>query len=131
MANPQHAILTNLTKYQWYTHFSRTDGADLGVIKRALRDTRAAGAQTGVTTPINVCFLFGPTLLADLTDDIPDDFQPYPGYEPSDGKVAKATQYPRTSTIVPSCPTASRVRAARSRSRSAGCTTWPTSKASR
>ena len=33
MANPQHAILTNLTKYQWYTHFSRTDGADLGVIK--------------------------------------------------------------------------------------------------
>ena len=92
MANPQHAILTNLTKYQWYTHFSRTDGADLGVIKRALRDTRAAGAQTGVTTPINVCFLFGPTLLADLTDDIPDDFQPYPGYESSDGKVAKATQ---------------------------------------
>ena len=36
MANPQHAILTNLTKYQWYTHFSRTDGADLGVIKKAL-----------------------------------------------------------------------------------------------
>ena len=92
MPNPQHAILTNLTKYQWYTHFSRTDGADLGVIKKALRDTRAAGAQTGVATPINVCFLFGPTLLADLTDDIPDDFQPYPGYESSDGKVAKATQ---------------------------------------
>jgi hypothetical protein len=22
MANPQHAILTNLTKYQWYTHSS-------------------------------------------------------------------------------------------------------------
>ena len=92
MPNPQHAILTNLTKYQWYTHFSRTDGANLGVIKQALRDTRAAGAQTGVTTPINVAFLFGPTLLADLTNDIPDDFQPYPGYESSDGKVAKATQ---------------------------------------
>src|SRR5438552_17216231 len=92
MPNPQHAILTNLTKYQWYTHFSRTDGADLGVIKKALRDTRAVGAQTGVATPINVCFLFGPTLLADLTDDIPDDFQPYPGYESSDGNVAKATQ---------------------------------------
>ena len=81
MPNPQHAILTNLTKYQWYTHFSRTDGADLGVIKQALRDTRAAGAQTGVTTPINICVLLGPTLLADLTDDTPEDFQPYPGYE--------------------------------------------------
>ena len=92
MANPQHAILTNLTKYQWYTHLSRTDGADLAVIKRALRDVRAAGAQTGVTTPINVCVLFGPTLLADLTDDIPDDFQPYPGYRSPDGKEAKATQ---------------------------------------
>ena len=48
--------------------------------------------QTGVTTPVNVCILFGPTLLADLTDDIPDDFQPYPGYESPDGKVAKGTQ---------------------------------------
>ena len=92
MPNPQHAILTNLTKYQWYTHFSRTDGADLGVIKQALHDTRAAGAQAGVTTPVNLCLLFGPTLLADLTDDMPEDFQPYPGYESSDGKVAKATQ---------------------------------------
>ena len=45
-----------------------------------------------MTAPVNVCLLFGPTLLADLTDDIPDDFQPYPGYESSDGKVAKATQ---------------------------------------
>ena len=57
-----------------------------------MRDVRAAGAQTGVTTPVNVCLLFGPTLLADLTDDIPNDFQPYPGYESADGKVAKATQ---------------------------------------
>src|SRR5258706_7831040 len=92
MPNPQHAILTDLTKYQWYTHFSRTDGADLGVIKRALRDVRAAGSQTGVTTAVNVCLLFGPTLLADLTPDIPEDFQAYPGYESPDGKVAKATQ---------------------------------------
>ena len=45
-----------------------------------------------MTTPVNVCILFGPTLLADLTDDVPDDFQPYPGYESPDGKVAKATQ---------------------------------------
>ena len=92
MANPQHAILTNLEKYQWYTHLSRTDGADLGVIKKAIKEARAAGAETGVTTAVNVCILFGPTLLADLTDDVPDDFQPYPGYESPDGKVAKGTQ---------------------------------------
>src|SRR4029077_17786507 len=36
--------------------------------------------------------LFGPTLLTDLTKDIPEDFQPYPGYKSSDGKEAKATQ---------------------------------------
>jgi putative iron-dependent peroxidase len=71
---------------------SRTDGADLGVIKQAMRDVRAAGAEVGVTTPVNVCLLFGPTLLADLTDDVPADFQPYPGYSSSDGKEAKATQ---------------------------------------
>ena len=41
MPNPQHAILTNLTKYQWYTHFSRTEGADLGVIKEALARSSA------------------------------------------------------------------------------------------
>jgi putative iron-dependent peroxidase len=92
MPNPQHAILTNLTKYQWYTHMSRSEGADLGVIKEAMRVVRGLGAETGVTTPTNVCLLFGPTLLADLTDDVPEDFQPYPGYESSDGKVAKATQ---------------------------------------
>ena len=92
MPNPQHAILTDLTKYQWYTHMSRTEGADLGVIKQALRDVRAAGADVGVTVPVNVCILFGPTLLADLTDDVPNDFQAYPGYASPDGKVAKATQ---------------------------------------
>ncbi len=92
MPNPQHAILTDLTKYQWYTHLSRTENADLGVIKKALRDLRAAGSEVGVAVPINVCVLFGPTLLADLTDDIPDDFQPYPGYESPDGKIAKGTQ---------------------------------------
>src|SRR5205807_10470885 len=37
MPNPQHAILTDLQKYQWYTHMSRVDGADLGVIKEALK----------------------------------------------------------------------------------------------
>ena len=92
MPNPQHAILTDLTKYQWYTHLSRTEGADLGVIKKAMQAARRATGEVGVTTPINLCLLFGPTLLADLTDDIPNDFQPYPGYESPDGKVAKGTQ---------------------------------------
>jgi porphyrinogen peroxidase len=92
MPNPQHAILTDLKKYQWYTHLSRTDGADLGVIKKAMAKARKAGSDVGVSTPINVCLLFGPTLLADLTKDIPEDFQPYPGYKSSDGKEAKATQ---------------------------------------
>jgi porphyrinogen peroxidase len=92
MPNPQHAILTDLAKYQWYTHMSRTENADLGVIKKALRELRAAGTEVGATVPINVCLLFGPTLLADLTNDIPNDFQPYPGYESPDGKIAKGTQ---------------------------------------
>src|SRR3954447_6139439 len=92
MPNPQHAILTDLQKYQWYTHMSRVDGADLGVIKDALKKARIAGDEVGVTSPLNVCLLFGPTLLADLTNDTPEDFQPYPGYKSSDGKEAKATQ---------------------------------------
>ena len=88
MATPQPAILADLEKHQWYVHMSRTDGADLGAIKAALKDLRAdADAQD-----VNLCLLFGPTLLADLTDDMPNDFQPYPGYESADGKVAKGTQ---------------------------------------
>src|SRR4051794_37811429 len=92
MATPQHAILNNLAKYQWYTHMSRTDSADLGVIKEAMRVARAAGDKVGVTAPVNVCLLFGPDFLAALTDDVPEDFQNYPGYESPDGKVAKGTQ---------------------------------------
>jgi putative iron-dependent peroxidase len=61
----------------------------LNVIKAALRDLRADAAAKGV----NLGLFFGPTLLADLTTDIPDDFQPYPGYASPDGKkVAKGTQ---------------------------------------
>jgi putative iron-dependent peroxidase len=92
MPNPQPGILNDLSKYQWYVHLSRTEGADLGVIKTALRELRETGGTVGVVTPVNVVILFGPTLLADLTDDIPDDFQAYPGYESPDGKVAKGTQ---------------------------------------
>jgi porphyrinogen peroxidase len=88
MATPQKAILSALGEHQWYVHLSRTEGADLGVIKKALTDLRADCEAQGV----GLVILLGPTLLADLTKDIPEDFQPYPGYQSPDGKVAKATQ---------------------------------------
>ena len=88
MATPQRAILTALGEHQWYVHLSRTEGADLGVIKEALANIRTDCDSQGV----NLCIMFGPTLLADLTKDIPDDFQPYPGYKSADGKEAKGTQ---------------------------------------
>jgi len=88
MATPQKAILSALGEHQWYVHLSRTQGADLGVIKKALSDLRQDCEAQGV----GLVILFGPTLLADLTKDIPEDFQPYPGYQSPDGKVAKATQ---------------------------------------
>ena len=92
MATPQPAILANLMKHQWYVHLSRVEGADLAVIKQALRDLRAACAPERGATVVHVCVLVGPALLADLTRDVPKDFQPYPGYASPDGKVAKATQ---------------------------------------
>jgi len=88
MATPQKAILSALGEHQWYVHLSRTEGANLGVIKKALTDLRADCEAQGV----GLVILLGPTLLADLTKDIPEDFQPYPGYQSPDGKVAKATQ---------------------------------------
>jgi putative iron-dependent peroxidase len=88
VATPQPAILGNLEEHQWYVHMSRVQGADLNVIKAALRNVRADAAAKGV----NLGLFFGPTLLADLTTDIPEDFQPYPGYTSRDGKTAKATQ---------------------------------------
>ena len=92
MPHPQPAILASLEKYQWYVHLSRTEGADVQVIKAALRDLKAACAPEGVHTVVNLCLLFGPGFLGELTSDIPNDFQPYPGYESPDGKVAKGTQ---------------------------------------
>lgn len=88
MPTPQPAILGRLEEHQWYVHMSRVQGADLGVIKSALKDLRADCAAQGVQLGL----FFGPTLLADLTDDVPNDFQAYPGYQSKDGKVAKATQ---------------------------------------
>ena len=88
MATHQPALLCDLEEHQWYVHMSRDDGADFGVIKSALKDLRTDCAAQNV----NLGLLFGPTLLADLSDDMPDNFQPYPGYESKDGKVAKGTQ---------------------------------------
>lgn len=53
MATPQPAILANLTEHEWYVHLSRAEGADLDVIKHALRDLRAAkrGEMVRRSTP--------------------------------------------------------------------------------
>ncbi|MBI2703972.1 MAG: Dyp-type peroxidase [Actinobacteria bacterium] len=88
MPTPQPGLLTALGSHQWYVHLSRTDGADLSVIKSALNDLRADCQAQGV----NLAVLCGPSFLAALTDDVPDDFLDYPGYESPDGKVAKGTQ---------------------------------------
>ena len=61
MATSQPAILGDLQKYQWYVHMSRTEGADLDVIKAALKAGQADAAAQGV----NLCLLVGPSLAAD------------------------------------------------------------------
>jgi putative iron-dependent peroxidase len=90
MATAQHAIFAPMGKNQWYVHLSRVEGADLGRIKSVLRDTRAHCASEG----INLVIGLGPTLLADLTTDVPGDFQPFVTIEAGDGsgRQAKGTQ---------------------------------------
>jgi putative iron-dependent peroxidase len=88
MATSQPAILGQLEEHQWYVHMSRVPGADIKVIKAALTELRSACSIRRV----NLGIFFGPTLLKDLTDDVPADFQAYPGYTSPDGKTAKATQ---------------------------------------
>jgi putative iron-dependent peroxidase len=90
MPTPQPAIFATMGRNQWYLHLSRTDGADLNVIKQVIRDTRQHCADEG----INCTVLFGPTLLADIGAEMPDDFQPYSTYEAGDGsgRQAKGTQ---------------------------------------
>jgi len=90
MATAQAAIFAQMGKCQWYVHLSRAEGADLGHIKSALRDLRADCAARD----INLVLGFGPTLLADLTTDTPDDFQPFVTIEAGDGsgRQAKGTQ---------------------------------------
>jgi putative iron-dependent peroxidase len=90
MATAQPDIFAAMGKNQWYLHMSRTDGADLNTIKSVIRDVRAHCASQG----INLVVGLGPTLLADLTSDVPDDFQPFVTIESADGsgRQAKGTQ---------------------------------------
>ncbi len=80
-------------KNQWYVHLSRTEGADLMHIRRAIKKYRedCEMLQSGVKTVI----AFGPTLLRDLAPDaMPNDFQPFETIRSTDGsgREAKGTQ---------------------------------------
>src|ERR1700722_5495419 len=90
MATAQPSIFAKMGTNQWYVHLSRVEGADLDTIKSVLSDLRAHCDAEG----INLVLAFGPTLLADLTDDMPDDFQPFVPIEAGDGsgRQAKGTQ---------------------------------------
>lgn len=91
MATVQPAVLNrNMGANQWYLHFRREEGADMNVIRKSIQDFRS----TCATQQINLCLGFGPEMLPDLTDDLPEDFQSYPGYSSVDGseRMAKATQ---------------------------------------
>jgi porphyrinogen peroxidase len=90
MPTAQPAIFNDMGEHQWYVHLSRTDGAGLAIIKDVLRDLRAACDNQG----INLVLGFGPTLLADISDDMPDDFRPFETIKSVDGsgREAKGTQ---------------------------------------
>ncbi len=91
MPTPQPAILDrNMGQHQWYVHLSREPGANLTQIKSVIRDLRKVCKDQG----INLVLGFGPTLLADLTKDVPNDFQPFETIKAVDGsgREAKGTQ---------------------------------------
>jgi len=77
-------------EHQWYVHLSREDGANLNTIKAAIKNVRAECASKG----INLVVGMGPTLLEDVTNDVPDDFQSYNTIKSVDGsgREAKGTQ---------------------------------------
>ncbi|HCB34853.1 MAG TPA: hypothetical protein DEP69_06880 [Acidimicrobiaceae bacterium] len=98
---PQPAIFAGPGRSQWYLHLSRagysadeagnlvggsSDPATLAVIRAALAQLRADCDDHGV----NLLIAFGPTLLADLTDEAPADFQPYTTIESADGSSRRA-----------------------------------------
>jgi len=91
MATPQPAILNrNMGEHQWYVHLSREPGANLVHIKSVIQTLRRVCKDKG----INLCLGFGPTLLKDLTKDVPNDFQPFETIKSIDGsgREAKGTQ---------------------------------------
>src|SRR5437879_3322176 len=90
MPTAQPAIFNEMGEHQWYVHLSRTDGADLATIKGVVRDLRAACADQDV----NLVPGFGPTLLADIGAEMPNDFQAFETIESTDGsgREAKGTQ---------------------------------------
>jgi putative iron-dependent peroxidase len=94
MATPQPAILDRVMgKNQWFVHLSRTEGADLMEIRRALKKYRedCEMLQANIKSVIS----FGPTLLQDLAPNaMPNDFQRYETVQSTDGsgREAKGTQ---------------------------------------
>lgn len=91
MPTPQPAILNrDMGEHQWYVHLSREPGANLATIKAVVRKLR----QDCAAKKINLVLGFGPTLLHDLTTDIPNDFQPFETIKSIDGsgREAKGTQ---------------------------------------
>jgi putative iron-dependent peroxidase len=83
-------------EHQWYVHLSRVDGSDLSTIKSVLRQFRVnCEPRLGAQDPaLKYVIGFGPTLLRDLTNDIPNDFQAFETVASSDGsgREAKGTQ---------------------------------------
>ena len=93
MPTPQSAILNrNMGEHQWYVHLSRVDGADLKVVKSVIQRLRQNSVLPG--REFNLVIGLGPTLLKDLTKDIPNDFQPFETIKSIDGsgREAKGTQ---------------------------------------
>ena len=90
MPTPQPAIFATMGQHQWYVHLSREAGANLTHIKSVVTNLRKVCKDQG----INLVLGFGPTLLKDLSKDIPNDFQPFETVKSVDGsgREAKGTQ---------------------------------------
>jgi len=90
-ATPQSAVLNrDMGKNQWYLHLSRVPDAKLESVKETIQLLRKDCAEQG----INLTVGFGPSLLKDLTDEVPKDFQNYVTFKSVDGseREAKGTQ---------------------------------------
>jgi putative iron-dependent peroxidase len=90
MATAQPAIFREMGTNQWYVHLSRVEGADVGHIKKVLKETRAWCDSKD----INLVICLGPSFLPEFTNDLPPDFQPFETIVAGDGsgRQAKGTQ---------------------------------------